>query len=118
MYKKWSDVLVESIFVSNVAVLSAFVIASSNTMSPISEQTNEAIIATGIKGAMLLLAAIIMHHRMRINRFIRSCVQSSRQESTGGSEKAILLQTASNDNGRSLAYECREPLLEDNFTDQ
>ena len=118
VYKKWSDVLVESIFISNVAVLSAVVIASSNAMSPISGQTNEAIIATGITGAMLLLAAIIIHHRIGKIRLIRLHVQSSRQEYTGGSEKNTLLQTVSNDNEQSLVYECRESFLEVNVTNQ
>ena len=110
VYKNWSDFLVESIFIANIVVLSAAVLASSNAISPISERSSEAIIATCITSAMLLLAVIVIHHRLRKISLIRSCVQSWwRRVST---EKSVQLQTLTSQKNVFPISQCREPLLE------
>ena len=113
VYKNWSDLLVENIFIANIVVLSAAVLASSNAIShAISEKSSEAIIATCITCAILLLAVIVIHHRLRKISHIRSYVQPWRRVPTGKSVQlqALALQT----NGCS-SFEFREPLLEDSY---
>ena len=106
VYKNSSVLLVEGIFSANIVALSAVVLASSNTISPISEQSSEAIITTGITSAMLLLVVIVIHHRLAK---IRLCVTSWRSV-FANNEKAIpsLITSISN---RSSSFEFHERSL-------
>ena len=110
VYKNWSDLLVENIFIANIVVLSTAVLASSNAISPISEKSREAIIATCITCAILLLAVIVIYHRLRKISHIRSCVQPWRRVSTG---KSVQLQTLALQTNGCSSFDYREPLLED-----
>ena len=113
VYKNWSVLLVESIFIANIVVLSAVVLASkySNAMSPISEQSGDAMISIGITSAIMFLAVIVIHHRLRK---IQPCIKFWRNVSTINSgETAPLLKHVASYNNRSYGSEYREPLLED-----
>ena len=114
VYKNWSILLVESIFIANIVVLSAVVLASkySNAMSPISEQSGDVMISIGITSAMLLLTVIVIHQRLKKVHCAQSHMQSWRSVSNINSGEAAPLQISYNN--RSYGFECREPLLEDN----
>ena len=109
VYKNWSDLLVESIFIANIVVLSAAALVYRDIESPIS---SEAIIIIGITSAMLLLAVIVIHHRLRK---IQSCMQFWRSVSTINSGETAPLQIpVASYSDRSSSSEYREPLLENN----
>ena len=114
VYKNWSVLLAESIFIANIVVLSAVVLASkySNAMSPIS---GDAMISIDITSAMMLLTVIVIDHRLKKVHCVQSHMQSWRSVSTINSrETAPLLKHVASYNNRSYGSEYREPLLEDN----
>ena len=75
-------------------------------VSPISEQSGEAIIATGITSAMLLLVVIVIHHRLTK---IRLCVMSWRSVFANNKKATPSLITSISN--RSSSFEFHERSL-------